>query len=283
MTKDALPPAPSHIDNDLYNRLADTWWDENGSLHLLKALLNPWRVPYFQRLLRQRKLDSQGTRALDVGCGGGLLAEEFAALGLNVTGIDPSEKSLAVARAHATQSGLHIDYRLGSGDALPFETGSFALVSCCDVLEHIPQWDAVIGEIARVLKPGGVFLYDTINRTLYSKLVVIKLAQEWAWTRFLPLRLHAWEMFITPAELTRSLNRHGLQNQEFVGTKAGSNPLKLFLALRRYRAGKISGAEFGRRAGFTEGTNVSGSYMGCAVKRDIGSREGRPLAGGGTQ
>jgi 2-polyprenyl-6-hydroxyphenyl methylase/3-demethylubiquinone-9 3-methyltransferase len=267
MKRDALATAPSPIDNDLYDRLADTWWEENSSLHLLKALLNPWRVPYFQRLLRQRKLDPRGKRALDVGCGGGLLAEELAAMGFSVTGIDPSEKSIAAAHAHAAQSGLPIDYHLGSGDALPFAEESFELVSCCDVLEHIPQWDAVIGEIVRVLTPGGVLLYDTINRTLYSKLVVIKLAQEWAWTRLLPPRLHAWEMFITPAELTLSLNRHGLQNREFVGTKVSGNPLQLLLALRRYKAGTISGAEFGKRAGFTEGPNIAGSYMGYAVKR----------------
>ena len=266
MTKDALPPSPSHIDNDLYNRLADTWWDENGSLHLLKALLNPWRVPYFQRLLHQQKLDPHSTHALDVGCGGGLLAEEFAAMGFRVTGLDPSSKSLAAAHAHAAQRGLPIDYRLGYGDALPFAAEAFALVSCCDVLEHIPRWDAVIGEIARVLKPGGVFVYDTINRTLYSKLVVIKLVQEWALTRFLPPRLHVWEMFITPAELTRSLNRHGLRNKELTGTKAPGNPLKLLLALRRYKTGEMSGTEFGQRIGFKEGPNIAGSYMGYAVK-----------------
>jgi 2-polyprenyl-6-hydroxyphenyl methylase/3-demethylubiquinone-9 3-methyltransferase len=259
-------PAPSPIDNDLYNRLADTWWDEKGSLHLLKALLNPWRVPYFQRLLRQGKIDSQSTRTLDVGCGGGLLAEEFAVMGFPVTGIDPSDKSLAAARVHAAQRGLPIDYCLGSGASLPFEEESFELAYCCDVLEHIPNWDAVIGEIARVLKRGGVLFYDTINRTLYSKLVVIKLAQEWAYTRFLPPRLHVWEMFITPDELMLSLNRHGLQNKELVGTKANGNPLKLFLALRRYKEGKLSGAEFGKWAGFKEGTNLSGSYMGYAVK-----------------
>jgi 2-polyprenyl-6-hydroxyphenyl methylase / 3-demethylubiquinone-9 3-methyltransferase len=203
---------------------------------------------------------------LDVGCGGGLLAEEFAAMGFRVTGLDPSAQSLAAARAHATQSGLAIDYRLGYGDALPFAAEAFALVSCCDVLEHILNWDAVIGEIARVLQPGGVFVYDTINRTLYSKLVVIKLAQEWAVTRFLPPRLHVWEMFITPAELTRSLHRHGLQNQELIGTRASINPLKLLLALRQYKAGKMSGVEFGKRAGFKEGTNIAGSYMGYAAK-----------------
>jgi 2-polyprenyl-6-hydroxyphenyl methylase / 3-demethylubiquinone-9 3-methyltransferase len=259
-------PAPLPIDNDLYNRLADTWWDEKGSLYLLKAILNPWRVPYFQRLLRQEKIDPQGTRALDVGCGGGLLAEEFAALGFPVTGIDPSDKSLAAARAHAAQRGLPIDYRLGYGATLPFEEESFDLAYCCDVLEHIPNWDAVIGEIARVLKRGGLLLYDTINRTLYSKLVVIKLAQEWAYTRLMPPRLHVWEMFITPDELTLSLHRHGLQNQELAGLKAHGNLLKLLLALRQYKAGKISGAEFGKWAGFKEGPNIAGSYMGYAVK-----------------
>jgi hypothetical protein len=96
--------------------------------------------------------------------------------------------------------------------------------------------------------------------------VVIKLAQEWAFTRFLPPRLHAWEMFITPDELTRSLTQHGLQSQEIVGIRTGTDPLKLLLALRQYKAGKMSGAEFGKRIGFTEGPNRAGSYMGYAIK-----------------
>jgi 2-polyprenyl-6-hydroxyphenyl methylase / 3-demethylubiquinone-9 3-methyltransferase len=219
-----------------------------------------------RRILRPHRSEVRLALATAKDVGGGLLAEEFAAMGFRVTGLDPSAPSLAAARAHAAQSGLPIDYCRGSGDALPFAAEAFALVACCDVLEHIPQWDTVIGEIARVLTPGGIFVYDTINRTMYSKLVVMKLAQEWAVTRFLPPRLHAWEMFITPAELTHSLTRHGLRNTEVVGTKVSGNPLKLLLALRRYKAGKISGAEFGQRAGFQEGPNIAGSYMGYAVK-----------------
>ena len=98
-------PTTPQIDNDVYNRLADTWWDEKGLLNILKATVNPWRVPYFQRILTRLQIDPKGKRALDVGCGGGLLAEEFATMGFAVTGIDPSETSLAVARAPLT---LHI-------------------------------------------------------------------------------------------------------------------------------------------------------------------------------
>lgn len=246
--------------------MSDTWWDDNGLLSLLKWVVNPWRVPYFQRILLQLKIDPNRKRALDVGCGGGLLAEEFAAMGFEVTGIDPSDKSLEAARAHAARCGLSIDYRLGYGDKLPFEDESFDVVYCCDVLEHIRDWDAVIGEIARVLKRSGVFFYDTINRTLYSKLTSIKIVQDWEYTRILPPRLHVWEMFITPDELKISLERHGMQNKEIVGAKTRRNPIKMILALRQYKTGKISCAELGKQVGFKEGTNIRGSYMGYAIK-----------------
>ena len=162
-------PTTPDIDNNVYNRLADTWWDEKGFLNILKAARNPWNVPYFQRILTQLWIDPKGKRALDVGCGGGLLAEEFARMGYPVTGIDPSDKSLEVARAHATHNGLHIDYRLRYGHELAFENETFEVVYCCDVFEHIQNWDAVIGEIERVLKPNGVFLYDIVNRTTLAR------------------------------------------------------------------------------------------------------------------
>jgi 2-polyprenyl-6-hydroxyphenyl methylase/3-demethylubiquinone-9 3-methyltransferase len=262
-----MPATPTpQIDNGVYNRMADTWWDENGVLNLLKSAANPWRVPFFERVIAQLKIEPQSKRALDVGCGGGVLAEEFAAMGFTVTGPDPSDQSLEAARAHAAQSGLNIDYRLGYGDKLPFENESFEVVYCCDVLEHIQNWDAVIGEVARVLKRSGVFLYDTINRTMFSKITMIKMAQEWKFTRLAPPNLHVWEMFITPDELKASLARHGLQNKDLVGTKMNGNPIKMILALRQYKAGKISGAELGKHIGLKEGTNISSSYMGYAMK-----------------
>lgn len=263
MMTDATTPA---IDNGLYDRLADGWWDENGFLYFLKAVANPWRVPYFQRVLLALQVDPIGKRALDVGCGGGLLAEEFAALGFAVTGIDPSEQSLAAARAHSALSGLDIDYRHGYGDRLPFENESFDVVYCCDVLEHIQNWDAVIGEIGRVLKGGGVFLYDTINRTIISKVLLIKVVQEWRLTSIAPPNLHLWDMFIKPAELQASLEQHGLRNQEVRGLKLSLNPVGVLMAARMYRTRRISAGELGRRLGLKEGTNLGASYMGYALK-----------------
>ena len=223
-------------------------------------------MPYFERVLAQLKIEPQSKRALDVGCGGGVLAAEFAAMGFIVTGLDPSDQWLEAARAQAAQSGLNIDYRFGHGDKLPFENESFEVVYCCDVLEHIQNWNAVIGEVARVLKRSGVFLYDTINRTMFSKITMIKMAQEWKFTCLAPPNLHVWEMFITPDELKASLARHGLQNKDLVGTKMNGNPIKMILALMRYKAGKVSGAELGKNIGLKEGTNISSSYMSYAMK-----------------
>lgn len=259
----------SQIDNDVYDQLADTWWDDNGLLNILKSFLNPWRVSYFRRILTQLHIDPKGKRALDLGCGGGLLAEEFAAMGFAVSGIDPSNASLAVARAHAVQNGLQIDYRFGYGDKLPFANEMFEVVYCCDVLEHLPNWDTAIGELARVLKPNGVLLYDTINRTVFSNVVAIKLAQQWSYTRFLPTNLHVWQMFITPAELRASLVRHGLHPKDTRGTSFSVQPvrtLRAIRAIRQYKTARISGGEFGKRIGLQEGPNTAGNYMGFAMK-----------------
>lgn len=124
----------------------------------------------------------------------------------------------------------------------------------------------MIGEIARVLKPDGVFLYDTINRTALSKVLAIQVAQEWALTRFFPPNVHAWEMFIKPYELRASIERHGLRHQEIRGTKLAANPVRLIRAARAYRRRTISATEFGHRIGIQEGANVSVSYMGYARK-----------------
>ena len=186
------------VDNDLYDRMAASWWDASGFLHVLAAL-NPARFGYMRRVLVEvLHLPPAGLRVLDVGCGGGLLAEEFARMGCTLTGVDPSAASLAAARAHAAARGLSIDYLRALGESLPFAGGSFDVAYCCDVLEHVSDVSRVVGETARVLRPGGVFFYDTINRTLQSRLIVIKLLQDWPWTAMMPPRLHDWRMFIRP-------------------------------------------------------------------------------------
>jgi 2-polyprenyl-6-hydroxyphenyl methylase / 3-demethylubiquinone-9 3-methyltransferase len=238
-----------------------------GALSLLRVALNPARFGYFRQVLTERlKLDPRNLRALDVGCGGGLLAEEFARLGCQVTGINPSEPSIATVRTHASQSDLAIAYQVGVGEQLPFADASFDLVCCCDVLEHVSDLNRVIAETARVLKPGGVYCFDTINRTLFSKLTVIKLLQEWKATAFLPPNLHAWEQFITPAELKGRLNRHGLAPQEMRVMNPDVNPIALLRLLRRYKRGKLTFTQLSQAARFKTGGHRLASYLGYALK-----------------
>ncbi len=257
------------VDNLLYDRLAAGWWDERGFLHALAAL-NPARFGYMRRVLTEElHLSPTGLNVLDLGCGGGLLAEEFARLGCAVTGVDPSQESLTAARAHAATQGLAIDYRSGSGEALPFVADSFDAVYCCDVLEHVNDLGQVITETARVLKPGGVYLYDTINRTPQSRLLVIKLLQEWRWTALMPPRLHDWNMFIRPAELARLLEQHGLQPAGLTGLKPRANPLRLVRALRQRKRGVLSYAEAVEQMDLGESSDTSVSYIGYARKLAI--------------
>jgi 2-polyprenyl-6-hydroxyphenyl methylase / 3-demethylubiquinone-9 3-methyltransferase len=254
------------VDNALYDRMADTWWDEGGLLHALTAL-NPARFGYMRRVLTEDlRLEPAALSVLDIGCGGGLLAEEFARLGCTVTGVDPSEESLAAARTHAASHGLQITYRPASGEALPFADTSFDAAYCCDVLEHVSDLRRVIAETARVLKPGGLYFYDTINRTVRSRLIVITLLQECRWTAVMPPGLHDWNMFITPDELRRLLEGQGLVAAGLTGLKPRANLLQVIRALRRCRRGLISHTEAARRVSPRESRDTSVAYMGYARK-----------------
>jgi len=254
------------MDNGIYDRAPELWWADHGFAVFLRAWVNPWRVPYFKRVIAERGLDPRGLSFLEVGCGGGILSEEFAVMGFAVTGLDPSAPSLEVARAHAAGRGLAIDYRLGRGEKLPFADASFQAACCCDVLEHIEDWQAAIGEAARVLAPGGLFLFDSLNRTLYSRLAAVALAQDWSFTRCMPRDFHVWSMFIKPAELKAALAAHGLACMGLAGTRLDRNPLRAVAVMRDYSRGRIDAAEFGRRMRIQEGPSLAGNYMGWAVK-----------------
>jgi 2-polyprenyl-6-hydroxyphenyl methylase/3-demethylubiquinone-9 3-methyltransferase len=257
---------PNQIDNDIYNRIPEEWWSKKGFLNILQSATNPWRVPYFRRILAEIKIDPQQKKALEVGCGGGLLTEEIAKMGFTTTGLDVSLPSLEVAHRHAKENGLEIDYQHGFGDKLPFTDASFDAVFCCDTLEHITNWDETVREISRVLKPGGVFFYNTVNRTSESMKNTIKMMQEWWPTRFAPPNTHVWEMFITPEELRASIESNGLIPKGLRGTKFIGTAFQVFSAILLYKFGMIASADFGSRIQAVEGDDISVNYMGYAVK-----------------
>jgi len=257
----------NQIDNELYNKQGDIWWDENTILYMLKTSINPCRFPYYLKAYTEalgRKIT--GKQVLDVGCGGGILAEEFAAAGFTVTGIDPSENSLDTARNHATLSGLSIDYRKGTGESIEFDDNSFDIVCCCDVLEHVRDLPKCISEISRVLKPGGVFFFDTFNRTPLSKFIVIKLFQEWRTVAFMPPNLHVYDMFIKPSELKELMFSTGLNTKEIMGMKPNVNPLKMIRLMRKRVTGKLNYGQLGRQVRMRETTDTKVGYLGYAIK-----------------
>jgi 2-polyprenyl-6-hydroxyphenyl methylase / 3-demethylubiquinone-9 3-methyltransferase len=254
------------VDNEIYNRPGDIWWDESQPLSAIRTAINPARIEYFTRVLRKLGIDPTGRTVVDIGCGGGLFAEEWARMGAHVVGVDPSASSLDTARRHAAAAALSIDYRHGSGETLPVEESSVDIACCVDVLEHVNDLDRVIAETSRVLRSGGVYLFDTINRTRLSKFVMIKLLQDWHFTAWMPPNLHAWEQFITPEELRVAMSLHGLSVGDIVGIGPGVKPLALIRLTRQLRKGKISHGEFGARARFVVTRDLRVAYAGYSTK-----------------
>jgi 2-polyprenyl-6-hydroxyphenyl methylase/3-demethylubiquinone-9 3-methyltransferase len=223
------------VDNEMYKLGGDQWWDEQRPLHFLCTGMNPARLAYFNQVFDRLGLDPAGQIAVDIGCGGGLLAEELARMGMTVIGIDPAEASLRTAREHADRSGLRIDYRSGVGEQLPLEDASVDIAVCVDVLEHVDDVNAVLCETARVLRPAGLYLFDTVNRTRLSRLVMIKIGQEWRHTRWLPPNLHDWDHFVTPDELCLAAGNGGLAVQEITGMVSKPNLPTMYRLIRQLR------------------------------------------------
>ncbi len=213
---DQLPRLGGLSEPEKYERLVErvpgVWWSDAGPFVSLHEL-NVARVDYFRRVFG----GFGGKRALDVGCGGGILAEALAAEGAVVTGIDPSEKSLAVAREHAQRSGLSIDYRRGTAEDLTGAglEGTFDLVFAVDVLEHVDDLDRTLAGVAAVLAPGGGLGFLTHNRTIAAFLQLIW-DEEYV-RHTMPEGFHDFRRFITPAELNEGLARDGMVVQEMQG------------------------------------------------------------------
>jgi 2-polyprenyl-6-hydroxyphenyl methylase/3-demethylubiquinone-9 3-methyltransferase len=254
------------VDNSIYNINATGWWDEKHFLHTLKTGINPVRFKFFQNILQQQSMDPKTLKVLDIGCGGGILSEDFARLGCTVNGIDLSTATIKNAREHAQIDHLEISYHTSSALALAFPSEYFDIVLCCDVLEHLPDLDIAIEEASRVLKPAGIYLFDTINRTIPSYFETILIAQELPITRFFPPGTHAWRQFIPPPQLTAVLKAHKLNLCQITGIQPGISIFQTAVEILRLKFRQITFAEFGRRLKFKQTESLRGSYMGHAIK-----------------
>lgn len=239
-----IDEALTSIDNGLYGdeALAEGWHNADNAALASLQLLNPARLPFFfDALTRRAALPAGGgaRRYLDVGCGGGVLTEELARKGCEMHGIDLSPRAVAYARARAARLGLPAaTYEVGSAyDLSRFAPASFDGVVMSDVLEHLHDLPAALGEVARVLRPGGVLAFDTINRTPLSYALTIVLAQELLGV--VPARTHDWRLYIRPEELSMLLQGLGfhVDTAHFVGMKPS-------LDLRRLPLGQLPLGDF---------------------------------------
>ncbi|MCX7787288.1 MAG: bifunctional 2-polyprenyl-6-hydroxyphenol methylase/3-demethylubiquinol 3-O-methyltransferase UbiG [Spirochaetes bacterium] len=255
------------IDNKFYDREAKHWWSgEDSPLMLIRYTVHPLRLQYVLEHLGMEYLSFEGLQVLDVGCGGGFLTEEIAKYGLKIVGIDPSLASLEAARSHAEKIGLRIEYLEGIGERIPFPDSFFDIVFCCDVLEHMNDYQEVLKEVKRVLRPGGWLFFETINRTLLSFFVVVFLLQECEFTSIIPRNIHCWENFIKPEELLKTLKALGFQVKEIVGIMPGWNFLYHILLLRK-RVKQQIGYEKLCKFFKCHTTKYTGlCYLGCAWK-----------------
>lgn len=208
-----------------FEALASRWWDPQSEFKPLHEI-NPLRLDYIER----NAGGLAGKQVLDVGCGGGILAESMAALGGQVTGIDMGEAPLSVARLHGLESGISVAYEQSTAEAYAARhAGMFDVVTCMEMLEHVPDPASVIAACARLAKPGGAIFFSTINRNPKSYLFAIVGAEYLL--RLLPRGTHDYEKFIRPSELEAWARHAGLKLLDLTGMSY--NPLS-----RQYSLGR---------------------------------------------
>ncbi|MFA9462331.1 bifunctional 2-polyprenyl-6-hydroxyphenol methylase/3-demethylubiquinol 3-O-methyltransferase UbiG [Thiohalorhabdus methylotrophus] len=221
-----------------FEQLAARWWDPEGEFKPLHRI-QPLRLDYIRQVVAL-----EGKRVLDVGCGGGLLTEGLAASGADTTGLEPGEAAIGAARAHLQVSGLSVSYRQGEvADLLAEGAGPFDVITCMEVLEHVPDPAALVDECARLLRPGGTLFFATLNRTARSYLMAI-IGAEYI-LGWLPRGTHHWEKFIRPGEMEAHLRAAGMIPREIQGMIF--NPLD---------------------NSFRLGRDVAVNYLGHAVKAE---------------
>ncbi len=228
---------------DKFDALAHRWWDPDGPQKALHAL-NPPRLAYVAD-----RVALHGARVLDVGCGGGLLSEALAQAGAQVTAIDLAPDLVKIARLHGLESGVKVDYRVQSVEALAAEQpGAFDAVTCMEMLEHVPDPGAIVAACATLLEPGGRMFVSTLNRTPAAFALAIVGAEYIA--RLLPKGTHQYRDFIRPSELAAWMREAGLDLEDVSG-----------LMYEPWRnAARLS-------------TRTDVNYLACAVKPGIGNGE----------
>ena len=204
-----------------FEALGDAWWDPDGPMAPLHRL-NPVRIGWARDLIvRHFELEASsgaplaGVSIVDVGCGGGLFAEPLARLGADVVGVDPAEAAIEAARRHAEETGARLAYRAATVEEIGAEERRFDVVSAMEVIEHAPDPKAFIAAAASLVRPGGLLLVSTLNRTLKSFALAI-VGAEYV-LRWLEPGTHRWEQFVTPLELTAFARAAGLRRQSLRG------------------------------------------------------------------
>jgi len=207
---------------DKFSQLAHRWWDPSSEFKPLHDI-NPLRLEYIDSIA-----GLSTKRVLDVGCGGGILTESMAARGANVTGIDLGEKALKVAKLHLLESGQKVDYRLIAVEALALqEPGQYDVVTCMEMLEHVPDPASIVRACSQLVKPGGHVFFSTLNRNLKSYLFAV-IGAEYV-LNMLPRGTHEYAKFLKPSELARHCRASGLVVDEVTGMSY--NPLSKVYSL----------------------------------------------------
>lgn len=218
------PNPATSIDPDEVARfaaIAEAWWDPNGKFRPLHTF-NPVRLQYvrdhlaahFGRDIRA-KAPFAGLRLIDIGCGGGLVAEPMARMGFTVTGVDATERNIGVASTHAVEQDLAIDYRFAAAEDLVAEGQQFDVVLTLEVIEHVADPDAFLVSVGRLVKPGGVVVVATLNRT--AKAFGLAIVGAEYLLRWLPRGTHTWSKFLKPSEVAGGLRRAGLVLEDLTG------------------------------------------------------------------
>ena len=199
-------------EKEKFNKIADEWWDPNGKFAPLHVI-NPLRSDYISE-----KLDVTGIKAIDVACGGGLLAESLHLKGAEMTGVDISDVAIHTATIHAEKQGLEIKYlNCEAEDLLPAEKESYDLVTCLEAIEHVPDPAKLVETCSNLCKPGGTIVFSTINRNPKSFLCAI-IGAEYI-LRWLPIGTHEWEKFVKPEDLIKIQKKNNLKLEKIDGMK----------------------------------------------------------------